>query len=132
MGLRGVEFRGTKLMGVDWSEASPNPTVKFTDCTLRYASFVDNNLRATTFLRCSLAEAAFASASLVEAVFDDCELAGARFEGCDLRDADFSKSRGVFFEPTKNRPKGAKVSLETATLIAMSFGLVVKGFSSAS
>jgi fluoroquinolone resistance protein len=128
LALRGVKFQGSKLMGIDWTEAGANPTVEFSDCSLRYCSFVGNNLRATPFRRCAMAEAAFSDVSLVKAIFDECDLAGARFEGCDLAGADFTRSQGVFFEPTKNRVKGARIPLETAALMAMSFGLVVPGF----
>jgi fluoroquinolone resistance protein len=128
LALRGVKFQGSKLMGIDWTAAAANPTVEFSDCSLRYCSFVTSNLRATPFRRCSLAEAAFSDVSLIQAVFDECDLTGARFEGCDLAGADFTRSQGVFFEPTKNRVKGARIPIETAALIALSLGLVVPGF----
>jgi fluoroquinolone resistance protein len=128
LSLRGVKFLGSKLMGIDWTDAGANPTVAFSDCTLRYCSFLGNNLRATPFRHCALTEAAFADVSLVGAVFEECDLGGTRFEGCDLAGADFTRAQGVFFEPTKNRVKGAKIPLETAALMAMSFGLVVAGF----
>jgi fluoroquinolone resistance protein len=128
LALRGVKFVASKLMGIDWTDAAANPTVEFQDCTLRYASFVGNNLRVTVFRRCSLAEAAFEDVSLVQAVFDECDLSGARFERCDLSGADFSTAQGVFFEPTKNRVKGARIPVETAALMAMSFGMIVPGF----
>jgi uncharacterized protein YjbI with pentapeptide repeats len=128
LALRGVKFQGSKLMGIDWTEAAANPTVEFSDCSLRYSSFVGNNLRTTPFRRCSLAEAAFSNVSLIKALFDDCDLTGARFEGCDLAGADFTSAQGVFFDPTKNRVKGARIPIETAALMAMSFGLVVPGF----
>jgi fluoroquinolone resistance protein len=129
LALRGVTFRSCKLMGVEWSDLAPNPTITFQDCLLRYASFVEVNLRGTAFSRCNLREAVFVEASLVRAVLDDCDLEAASFERCDLREADLARSRGVLFDPARNRVKGAKVSLETAALVAMSMGLVVSGFS---
>jgi fluoroquinolone resistance protein len=66
---------------------------------------------------------------LAHAVFEETDLTGTRFERCDLREADFTRAQGAFFDPTRNRVKGARVSLETAALVAVSLGLVVSGFS---
>ena len=129
LALRGVELRGCKLMGIDWTALAQNPTVKLTECQLRYAAISEANLRLTSFVRCHFEDAAFVEVSLQQAIFDDCELGGALFERCDLRQADFSSSRGLVFDPATNRVKGARISLETAALVATSLGLVVAGFS---
>jgi len=124
----GVEMRGCKLMGIDWTDLAPNPQLSFADCNLRYASFVSLNLRKTRFLRCRVTEANFVGVDLREADFADSDLTGSTLADCQLGKADFSRARGVCVNPAKNRVKDAVISLESAVLVAMSFGMKVSGF----
>ena len=126
--LRDVSFVGCELAESDWSAAGTFPAVRFTDCDLRRALFVALALRKTVFRRCSLRGATFARVDLAGATFDDCDLARAELDACELGKSDLSTSRGVYFDPTKNKAKGARISLETAALVATAMGLVVKGF----
>lgn len=125
--LRGVEMRDTKLMGTSWADFGVPPVVGFTDCNLRYVSCLGFDLRRTQFTRCALNEATFVELDLTKSVFKECDLAGASFDRCTLLGADFATSSNVFFDATKNRAKGAKISLESAGLMAAALGLVVKG-----
>jgi uncharacterized protein YjbI with pentapeptide repeats len=89
LALRGVEFLGCRLMGVDWSDVAPNPAVSFEDSNLQFASFVKVNLTKTRFRRCKLVDVNFIESRLAEADFGHSDLSGSRFERCDLRKADF-------------------------------------------
>ncbi|MFP2925687.1 pentapeptide repeat-containing protein [Pyxidicoccus sp. 3LG] len=125
--LRGVRFEGSKLMGIDWSDVSPNLEVEFEDCNLRYASFVGLSLRRTVFARCSALEANFLDVDLSEADFSGTDLSGSTLRGCTLTRTDFRSATGVFIDPARNRAKGALVPVEAAVLLAQSLGLVVAG-----
>jgi uncharacterized protein YjbI with pentapeptide repeats len=123
-----VEFTRSKLLGVDWTMASAHPVVGFTDCNMRYQLFVTTKLKNTRFVRCSLVECTFVDADLAKTLFTDCDLAQSVFERCDLSGADLSSSRAVYFDPTKNKIKGARISMQTAGLIAQAMGLrVIEG-----
>ena len=74
LGLRGVEFRRCKMMGIDWTNVGAFPDVSFADCNLGYCSFVSLRLRKLPFVRCVLTEASFVEADLTEARFEDCQL----------------------------------------------------------
>lgn len=126
--LRGVEFKDSKLMGIDLTGLGAMPSVGFTDCSMRYVAFVSLKLRATAFVRCAIVEANFVTTDLAKSTFADCDLSSTRFEGCDLQGVDFSTCRGLGFEPAKNRIKATRVPLETAVQIASSLGLLVSGF----
>lgn len=128
-GLREVRFEGSKLMGIDWTNVSPNPEVAFDNCLLRYTSFVGLSLRRTAFLRCSALEANFFDLDLTEADFSGTDLTGSNFRGCNLTKADFSTSVGAFLDPANNRVKATHVPVETAVLLAQSLGMRVSGFS---
>jgi fluoroquinolone resistance protein len=125
MRCHGVEFRGCKLMGVEWTRASLRPQLSFEECMLRYASFVGINLRGTRLLRCQAPETQFVDVDLTDADFSETDLSGAVFQGATLAGADFWTARGATFDPAKNRVKGAHVSVETAMSLAASFGMKV-------
>jgi len=122
---RGVAFVGCRLMGVDFSELRPTPSLMFEHCTLQYATFGPANLTATRFVSCKLVEVNFFETRLAEADFTDSDLTGARFEGCDVRAAQFARTRGFYIDPAKNVVRGARINVETAIMIATAFGLQV-------
>jgi len=120
-----VAFRDTRLMGTDWSAVAPNPDVRFDACDLRFASFVKTNLRKTKLRACKASEANFIECELVEADLGGTDLTGANIDACDLSKADLSTAIGAFLNPANNRVKGARISVESAVLLAMSFGMKV-------
>jgi fluoroquinolone resistance protein len=125
----GVTFRRCKLMGIDWSSVAANPALAFDGCDLRYNSFVKVNLRKTRFHGCKAGEANFIDCQLVEADFSEADLTGANFEASDLSKANLASAKGAFLVPGKNRVKDARISVETAVLIALSCGMKVAGYS---
>lgn len=128
LSLRDVKFRSCKLMGIDFSPIGDYPDMSFEECSLRYASFVKLVLRKTLFTGCSILEANLIELDLVDSTFDDCQFAGTRIEQCDLRRVRFRGATGLFIDPAKNRVKGAEVPIESAALLAMTFGMKVTGF----
>ena len=128
LSLRGVTFTACKLLGVDWTKIAKFPDMSFKDCDLRYTVMDSIALRKTRFERCAITESVFASTDFTGAVFEECRFAGTRFDGCDLRNAQFPHSSGLFVDPARNKVKGARIPLETAILLATSFGMQVLGF----
>jgi fluoroquinolone resistance protein len=125
LALRGVTFKGTKLMGVDWSDLGPLPDVTFENCDLRYASFVKLRLRGLRLTGCVAREANFLDVDLTEADFTGTDLGGSTIQGCTLSKANLARAVGVFFDPQKNKAKGARIGVEAALLLARSYGIVV-------
>ncbi len=129
-GLHDVHFVRCKLMGVGFTKSVLNARLSFEECSLRYASFTQMNLRDTTFVRCKLVETSFVGVDLSNAQFTGSDASGAVFEQTVLAGADFTGATNAFIDPAKNRVKGARVSADTAALLAMSFGMRVEGYSS--
>jgi fluoroquinolone resistance protein len=129
LGLRGVEFKGCKMLGIDWTKVGTHPVMSFVDCNLSYSSFVAIAAQKIRFTRCVLVEANFIQVDLTRALFEDCQLAGARFDKCHLERASFAGSRDLRLDPAANRVRGASIPLEAAVSLASSFGLQVIGFS---
>jgi fluoroquinolone resistance protein len=121
-----VAFRRTRLMGSDWTEVSPNPSVTFEECDLRYATFVKVSLRKAIFKGCKIVEANFVRCDLIEADFSGSDLTGTNFEECELGKADLSAARGAFVDPSRNRVKDARISRESAAALASFFGMRVE------
>jgi fluoroquinolone resistance protein len=126
MALRGVQFKRCKMMGVDWTGVGQYPDLSFADCNLDYCSFTSIRIRKVPFVRCSLVEANFVDADLSEARFDSCRLTGARFQRCDLRKASFAGAQDLLIDPATNQVRGASIPLESALLLAASFGFKVQ------
>ena len=66
-----VKFTGTKLMGVNWSQAAPPLHVEFDECVLSYSSFVEMKLVKVPFRSCILRETNFIDCVLREADFGE-------------------------------------------------------------
>jgi fluoroquinolone resistance protein len=125
LALRGVTFKDSRLMGVDWSDLAPMPDVRFEKCDLRYDSFVRLRLRATRFVGCLAREASFLETDLTEADFTDTDLQGSTIQGCQLARANFARASHVFFDPQKNRLKDTRLGLEAALAVVQSLGILV-------
>jgi uncharacterized protein YjbI with pentapeptide repeats len=126
-----ARFVGCKLMGIDFTDVGRNPEVSFAGCDLRYASFVDNNLRKIAFCDCKVSESNFIGCDLKEANFAGADLAGANFENNDASKANFATASGLFLNPARNRVKDARISVESAVLLAMASGMRVAGYGDA-
>jgi uncharacterized protein YjbI with pentapeptide repeats len=127
LALRGVELRRCDLGASQWVEVGSFPAVALADCTLRDAVLASLALKKTRFVRCDLRGAMFVDVDLEGARFEDCDLRKADFERCTLAKADLSTSRGAFVDPAKNRVRGARISVESAALVAATLGFVVTG-----
>ena len=128
MVTRDVRFNECKLLGVDWTGLGTAPRVAFESCDLRYAIFSKIDLTKTAFIRSNITEASFVEVDLSESDFDGSDLTGTTFTSCVLRKADFTRALGVHLDPAKNRVKDVRVSIESAVLLAASFGMRVGGF----
>jgi fluoroquinolone resistance protein len=123
--LRDVSFRKTRLMGVDWSNVGEFPAFSFEDCDLQFAIFVGLSLRKLRCRSSRVTEATFERCDLTQADFAASDLRATRFERCELSRADFSTASGALIDPTQNKAKGAKISAESAALLATHLGLSV-------
>lgn len=124
----GMKLRGCKVMGVEWTPASLDPQLSFEDCNLRYSTFVKVHLRGAPFVRCNLADTSFLEVDLTDADFSESDLTGAIFEGATLLCANLMTARGAFIDPAKNKVKDVRLGVESAVLLAASFGMRVAGY----
>lgn len=127
LGLRGVKFIGSKVMGVDFSGVSANPDVHFEECLLRYASFSKVSLRQAKFVRSQLREMNLYDCDLTDADFSGSDLSGANLRGCTLTRTEFRGATAVFIDPSRNKVKDTRIELDAAAAIAEHFGFTFDG-----
>ena len=125
LGLRGVKFTASKVMGVDFSGVSANPDVHFEECHLRYASFSKLSLRRAKFLRSQLREVNLYDCDLTDAEFSGSDLSGANVRGCTLTRTDFRRATAVFIDPSHNKVKETRIEMDAAAAIAEHLGFTL-------
>ncbi|HVX50887.1 MAG TPA: pentapeptide repeat-containing protein [Chitinophagaceae bacterium] len=125
--LRDVQFKDCKMLGLLFDTCNQfGLSFTFEDCTLNNTSFYKANIKKTIFKSCQLQEADFTEANLTEAVFNHCNLAGAKFENTILEKADLRTAYNYAIDPTTNKVKKAKFSLEGVTGLLGRFNIVIE------
>jgi uncharacterized protein YjbI with pentapeptide repeats len=125
LGVRGVRFEGSKLMGIDFSGVSINPEMSFEECLLRYASFTRLSLRKTKFIRCTAREVNLFDCDLTDADFTGSDLTAANLRGCTLTRTEFRSATNVFIDSAINKVKETRVNADVAVRLAEHLGFEV-------
>jgi uncharacterized protein YjbI with pentapeptide repeats len=127
--LRGVVFRGCKLLGVDWSAIAQSPVgqpLVFERCRLDHGIFRGLNLRGSVFRDCSAREIDVTGTILTDAVLAGSDLTRARFGGTRLTGADLREATGYAFDPRDNEVRGLQVALPDAAELLRALEITVE------
>lgn len=122
--LAGVTFRGTKLVGVDWTLAASLARLCFDGCALDYGTFVGLDLTEATLARSMAREAQFDDANLTRADCRESDFEGARFANTRLVGADLRGARNYAIDPRSCPVRGARFTLPEA--VALLRGLEIR------
>lgn len=115
-----VEFKQSKLLGVDWTVAGDKNTSKlplslaFEDCVLSLSSFFGLSLKKSRLLRCVAHDADFSEADLSGCDCRETDFTKARFLHTNLSNANFSGARNYRIDPLANTVRRARFSLPEA------------------
>jgi len=124
--FRDVDFRHSKLMGIDWTDVRGIAfLVSFEECNLSHCTFADRKMPGTVLRKCRAHEVSFAGVDLTKAVFTGTDLRGARFIDTILVEADFSEAVHYDISPQQNRLGKTKFSQEAALALVAELGVVV-------
>ena len=123
--FRSCTFEQSKLLGLQWMNASDFSDPTFKNSNLSYSNFSGLNLKKNKFLSCVLAEADFAGADLSECDLSDCDLMNARFQDTNLVKANFKGAFNYSIDPIQNKVRGAKFSLPEAMGLLKGLGVVI-------
>jgi uncharacterized protein YjbI with pentapeptide repeats len=124
--FREVSFSDCKMLGLHFEDCTPFfvPPV-FNHCQLNLSTFTECKLPGISFRNCILEEVDFTSADLSGANFDGCDLQKAVFEHTDLSKADLRHAFHYLIDPTRNKVKKARFSLEGTPGLLAYFGVVI-------
>lgn len=126
-GLKDVHFKDCKVVGVDFSACNDFLfSVKFTDCTVDYATFHSKRMKKIVFTNSVLKEVDFSECDLTEAKFLNCDLTRTIFDRSILDKADFSTAVNFEINPERNRIKKAVFSHAGLLGLLSKYDLVVK------
>lgn len=124
--FREVNFKGSKVMGVDWQQAKKMLfEVTFEDCDLSYCTFVGHRLRGMTVSDSRAREVDFSQCDLTSASFANTDLTGARFYRTKLHKTDFGEAENLIFSPRDNHLEDTRIALDTGIELLGRMGFVL-------
>ncbi|HBA59933.1 MAG TPA: hypothetical protein DCZ92_03755 [Elusimicrobia bacterium] len=115
----GVSFKDSKLVGVDWTQASW-PKIKlaaplaFAGCLLNDSNFLGLALAGTAMTGCLARDADLREADLAGSDLTKTDFSGALFSNTNLAGADLTGARNYAIRISENKVKDAKFSLPEA------------------
>ncbi len=113
-----VEFRSSKVLGVDWTRAKwetrLGAPLRFVECALDHSTFIGLDLKEIAFVDCKLIGVDFRGADLTRADFSGADLLEALFLDTRLEGANFRTARNYNIHPTQNQLEGARFSVPEA------------------
>lgn len=113
--FKDVKFTNSKLLGLHFEDCNPFLLeFLFQNTVLNYASFYKLKIKKTKFISCSLSDVDFIEADLTGSNFDNCDMSGAQFERTVLEKCDFYSSFNYVIDPSINKIKKAKFSVQGA------------------
>lgn len=126
--LSDVNFRDSKLIGVDWAAVSwstllSSAPVRFHQSILDQGSFHGLVLKELTMEFCRARQVDFAGGDFRNSCFVGTDFAGAVFSNTDLSGSDFSEATGFSIDVTQNRVEKARFSRFEALSLLESLGV---------
>lgn len=125
-----TKFENSKLVGVDWTQASWGndafqalDSINFFGCVLNYSAMIGLTFEKIRIKDCIAREVDFSDANLEQADFGGTELEKAIFRNSELAGANFIGAKNYFISPQNNRLKGARFSLPEA--MSLLYGLEI-------
>ncbi|MBY0414609.1 MAG: pentapeptide repeat-containing protein [Bdellovibrionales bacterium] len=112
--LRNISFKASKLIGINWAEASALVNPSFKDCALDYGVFQGMNLKGATFFDCNMTEVDFYGANLEKAILCGSRLLGATFNSSNLYGTDFRGALDYSVNIRETKIAKAKFSMPEA------------------
>lgn len=127
-----VRFVGSKLIGVDWTQAHwpaerLDGALGFERCALSHSTFIGLSMPRLQVRDCEAVDVDFREARLTGADFRGTNLTESLFLGTDLTGADFSQARDYRIDVRQNVVKGAKFALPEAVSLLYSLDIVLVG-----
>lgn len=124
--FRTVSFKNSKLLGLRWDQCRTlGLQFTFENCQLNHSVFYQLKIPKTKFTNCNLSDIDFAETNLSACQFDNCDFQNAIFEDTNLEYADLSSAVNFNINPTQNRIKKAKFSMQNVKGLLKNFEIIL-------
>lgn len=129
--FQNVEFRDSKLVGVNWT-AAYWPRVKlpgslrFMNCVLSDSNFLGLSLCDGCFTKCLAKGADFRSADLTRADLSHTDFTDSLFGGTNLTGANLVQAKNYAIRLSDNQVKGARFSMPEAMALLYYLGIKIE------
>lgn len=124
--FRGVIFKKSKLIGLNWSIVNTLMSASFQESILDYSVFHSMNLKGAVFSDCKMCDVDFYESQLMKSSFVDCLLKGALFNKANLADSDFRGASEYFIDVRQTQVTRAKFSLPEALTLLTSLEIILE------
>lgn len=124
--FRGVSFKKSKLIGLNWTEVATLASCSYSDCIMDYCVFQSMNLKGFSFSDCKMMEVEFSESQLVKASITGCMLRGSSFNKANLSEADLRGSTEYFIDVRYTNIKKAKFSMPEALTLLSSLDIILE------
>lgn len=122
-----ASFKGCKMLGVRFDLCKTfNLSFTFDNCVLDHSSFYRLNIKKTKFHDCVLKSVDFSGSDLTGSTLSRCNLADATFEQANLEKVDFRDAIEYRIDPTRNKIKKARFSLEGLPGLLTQYDIVIE------
>ena len=122
----GVRFLYSKMLGIDWTQATTPLTLAFQGSNVSHSMFVWLSLNRMGMIECVAREADFTGTNLTRANLGKTDFLGSRFLDTNLTYADFSKAENYTIDPRANRLKKTVFSMPEAMALLDTFDIILK------
>jgi fluoroquinolone resistance protein len=122
----GVRFVTSKMLGIDWTQATTPLTLFFQGSNINHSIFVWLSLQRMEMVECVAREVDFTGTNLTRAKLGKTDFLGSRFLDTNLSYADFSKAVNYAIDPRANRLKKTVFSMPEAVSLLSAFDIVLK------
>lgn len=124
--FRGVSFKKSKLIGLNWTETTTLANCTYSDCLMDYGIFQSMSLKNFSFIGCKMMEVEFSDCQLVKASITGCMLRGSSFNKANLNEADLRGSTEYLIDVRYTNIKKAKFSMPEALTLLSSLNIVLE------
>jgi len=121
-----VEFKNSKVIGIDWTKAQHMQEVSFETCQLNYSNFRLLKLPKLKMTDCEIKETEFIEADLSEGNFTGTDFERSIFSKTNLFKANFKGAKNYYIDTKNNNIKKARFSLPEALTLLDSLGVVIE------
>ncbi|HTF20170.1 MAG TPA: pentapeptide repeat-containing protein [Chryseolinea sp.] len=124
--FQSASFKGCKMLGIRFDLCKTfNLSLSFDNCTLDHSIFFRLSIKKTIIRDCSLKSVDFTECDLSGSTISRCNLADATIENANLEKVDFRGSVNYRIDPTMNRMKKSKYSLDGLPGLLARYDIVV-------